>query len=204
MRRRILMEGDVIMQDLMAMRLTDTMTEYSNSEVTSVITYGFAGQTKLESISLPNCEILYSSAFNGCKNLLNLYIPKLKTIENNCFRNCSSLTGFITNENFDSRVDQSTFEGCNNLIKADFYHINKLGISPYALACANLTTLIIRNTDFVPIKNANAFGAATTKMNTGEGKIYVPESMVSAYKVDSNWSNYADQIFSLEELVSMK
>ena len=97
-------------------------------------------------------------------------------------------------------MDTSTFEGCAGLVKADFQHISNLGIGNYALACANLTTLIIRNTDFVPTKSNTAFGTATTKMNTGEGKIYVPESMVSAYKADSNWSNYADQIYSIEEL----
>ena len=201
MRRRMIVEGDVIMQDLMAMRLMDTMIEYSNSEVTSVITYGFAGQTKLETVSLPNCQTIEAHAFNGCNGLLSLNMPNLTKISHNSFRNCSSLAEFITGASFNSRLDTSTFEGCSSLTKADFYHITNLGISSYALACANLTTLIIRNTDFVPIKNANAFGATTTKMNTGEGKIYVPESMVSAYKADSNWSNYADQIFSLEELV---
>lgn len=201
MRRRILMEGDVIMQDLMAMRLMDTMIEYNNSEVTSVITYGFAGQTKLESISLPNCQAIEAHAFNGCNGLLSLDMPNLTRISYNSFRNCSSLAEFITGTCFNSRLDTSTFEGCSSLAKADFYHINNIGISSYALACANLTTLIIRNTDFVPTKNVNAFGAATTKMNTGEGKIYVPESMVNAYKEDSNWSFYADQIYSLEELI---
>lgn len=195
------MEGDAIMKDLMSARLMDTMTEYISDEVTNVVSYGFSYQTNLQSVVLPKCTKLNAGSFYGCKNLHNLYLPMLASIENNCFRNCSTLTEFITGTSFNSRLDGSTFEGCSSLTRADFYHITNLGISSYALACANLTTLIIRNTDFVPTKNANAFGAATTKMNTGEGKIYVPESMVSAYKVDSNWSNYADQIFSLEELV---
>ena len=200
MRRRMLMEGDAIMKDLMSARLMDTMTEYISDEVTNVVSYGFSYQTNLQSVVLPKCTKLNAGSFYGCKNLHNLYLPMLASIENNCFRNCSALTEFITGGNFNSRLDTSTFEGCAGLVKADFQHISKLGIANYALACANLTTLIIRNTDFVPTKGNNAFGTATTKMNTGEGKIYVPESMVSAYKADSNWSKYADQIYSIEEL----
>ena len=194
------MGGDGVMQDLMSARLMDTMTEYISDEVTNVVSYGFSYQTNLQSVVLPKCTKLNAGSFYGCNNLHNLYLPMLAFIENNCFRNCSALTEFITGENFDSRLDASTFEGCRSLVKADFYHITNLGISSYALACTNLTTLIIRNTDFVPTKHPKAFGAEGTKMNTGEGKIYVPESMVSAYKADSNWSNYADQIYSIEEL----
>ena len=199
-RRRAMMEGEMIMQDLMAARLMDTMVEYSSDEITDVVMYGFAGQTNLESVSLPNCSTLNSYAFYGCTKLSNIYFPVLKTILHNTFRNCSSLTEYITGTSFNSRLDQSTFEGCSGLIKADFYRINDLGISGYALACANLTTLIIRNTDIVPSLTATAFGAATTKMNTGEGKIYVPASMVDAYKAAANWSKYADQIYSIEGL----
>ena len=196
----MLMEGDAIMKDLMSARLMDTMTEYISDEVTNVVSYGFSYQTNLQSVVLPKCTKLNAGSFYGCKNLHNLYLPMLASIENNCFRNCSALTEFITGENFDSRLDASTFEGCHSLVKADFYHITNLGISSYALACTNLTTLIIRNTDFVPSLIKTAFGPEATKMNTGEGKICVPASMIDAYKAAANWSKYADQIYSLEEL----
>lgn len=196
--RRRMMTAE-LKEDLMLKRLTDTMTEYISDKVTNVIDYGFASQTNLETISLPNCTVLGQQAFLNCYKLSILNLPKLTTIKNNTFRNCSSLTKFITTETFDSRLDSSTFEGCSNLEKADFYHINNLGISSYALACSKLKTLIIRNEDFVPSLNSNAFGLSTTAMNTGEGCIYVPNTMVDAYKQAANWSKYSDQIFAIEE-----
>ena len=189
------------MRDLMAMRLMNTMTEYSSNEVTVVSQYGFSYQSNLESVYLPNCEIIRAGAFYNCEKLSTIYFPVLKDIgQMNVFRGCKSLTEFITGKSFDSRLDVSAFENCSNLVKADFYHINGLGIAAFALSCQNLETLIIRNTDFVPPFNVNGFGGSTTKMNTGEGKIYVPESMVSSYKANSKWSKYADQIYSIEEL----
>lgn len=200
-RRMLLNESEEIMEDLMLKRLTDTMTEYSSDEVTDVIAHGFSYQTNLESVSLPNCKTLQTGAFCGCTNLSQLDLSNLVSIPGtNVFRDCSSLTEFITTEKFNSRLDASVFEGCSGLVKADFYHITSLGIGGYALACKNLKTLIIRNTDFVPPIVSTIFGASTTAMNTGEGRIYVPGTMVDAYKADTNWSTYADQIFSIEEL----
>lgn len=190
------------MQDLMAMRLMDTMTEYSSNEVTSVISNGFARQTNLKKISLPNCTVLTDACFQECTGLQEVYLPKLQSMPGtSTFHNCSSLKEFITTNAFDSRINARTFNGCSALEKVDFYHIHTmLGISSDALNCKNLVTVIIRNTDAVPPLNATAFGGESTKMNTGEGKIYVPASMVDAYKSAANWSKYADQIYSIEEL----
>lgn len=198
-RRTMLLVEEEEMRDLLMERLTDVMTEYSSDQVQKVIKYGFAYQSNLESVSLPNCTWLDQGAFYACAKLSHLNVPKLKQIEASTFRNCSSLTEFITSEYFSSRLDASTFEGCGSLEKADFYHITSLGIGVYALACAKLNILIIRNTDFVPPIASNAFGATTTAMNSGAGRIYVPSIMVDAYKSALNWSKYAEQIFSIEE-----
>lgn len=185
--------------DTLEARMNNTMTEYSNSGIVTILEYGFASQSKLETVSLPNLTTINGSAFYGCTALSNISFPKLKEINVNAFRNCRSLTEFITNENFNSRLDSSTFEGCTELQKVDFYHINTLGISGYALACQNLVTAIFRNTDFVPQINAAAFGGATTKMNAGQGYIYVPGSAIDQYKVATNWAKYADQIRAIED-----
>lgn len=187
-------------EDLLAARLSNTMTSYSSTEIKSVINYGFGFQTKLENVSLPNCAVLNKAAFYGCEALTELYLPELIRIENNTFRNCFSLTEFISADKFDSRIDISTFEGCGKITKIDLHHVSKLGISNHAFACASLVTLIIRNTDFVaPLMTTVAFGASTTPINQGTGYIYVPAAMVSAYKAATNWSTFADQIRAIED-----
>ena len=185
--------------DTLEERLSDAMTEYSNDQVTSIIQNGMSFQTKLISVSLPNVTDIGANAFYGCSALKNIYFPKLTTISASSFGQCKSITEFITNEHFNSRIDTRTFEGCDSLLKADFYHINSLGISAYAFSCMNLETLIFRNTDFVPNMNVNAFGAIQSKMNTGQGYIYVYRSVIDQYKVATNWAKYADQIRAIED-----
>ena len=186
--------------DTLTSRITGSITAYSNDTITTIIGYGFATCGALASVDLPKVKVIKHNAFLDCIKLANLNLPALQRIEYHTFRNCRSITEFITTSNFNSRLDASTFEGCSGLKKADFYKIDvNQGISSYALACANLVTLIIRNTDAVPIASYNIFGGASTKMNTGEGYIYVPATMVASYKAATNWSKYADQIRAIED-----
>ena len=149
---------------------------------------------------MPEVTDIGQYCFLNCTKLTSIYFPKLVLLRYQSFRNCSSLTEFVSGGSFNSRIDTSTFEGCTSLTKADFKHIDsQQGFSGYSLACANLVTLIIRNTDAVPPANYSIFGSNTTKMNKGEGYIYVPASMVNAYKVATNWSKYADQIRAIED-----
>lgn len=186
-------------EDLLAARFSNSITSYSSQQVTSVSQYGFSYQTNLISVSLPACTSFETGAFYGCTSLSNLYAPKLQSISYQTFRNCSSLMEFISGDDFDSRIDASAFEGCDNIAKIDLRHVTTLGFSPYSLACNSLTALIVRNDDFVPPFGSNVFGLATTAMNQGNGYIYVPASMVNAYKEAANWSKYADQIRAIED-----
>lgn len=186
--------------DAIVSRITGSITAYSNDTITTMSGYSFASCAELASVDLPKVKVIKHHSFLDCIKLANLNLPALQRIEHNTFRNCRSITEFITTSNFNSRLDRSTFEGCSGLEKADFYKIDAgEGISGYALACANLVALIIRNTDAVPKANSDIFGGASTKMNTGEGYIYVPATMVASYKAATNWSKYADQIRAIED-----
>lgn len=179
-------------------RLNGTLTTYSNDDLVFVDRCGFAYLRKLVSVSLPNVTNISAEGFVGCSALTSFNFPRLKSIGYRCFRYCT-FSEFITGESFNSRIDSSTFENCDNLQRVDLYHINTLGISSYGLGAINLVTAIFRQTDFVPSLSITAFGGSNTKMNTGEGYIYVPASMVDAYKAATNWSTYADQIRAIED-----
>ena len=185
--------------DYFKQMLAGSMTEYIDNESTKAGPYSFAEQVQLTTVSMPEVTNIGNHCFLDCRKLTSIYFPKLVVLLYNAFRNCSSLTEFVSGESFNSRVDSSTFEGCTSLTKADFKHINIQGFGGYSLACANLVTLIIRNTDAVPPTDSTIFGNKTTKMNKGEGYIYVPASMVDAYKAATNWSSFADQIRAIED-----
>lgn len=186
-------------EDSLEQRLKNTMVEYTNPNVTQIVNYGFAGQSNLERVSLPNLQKIGEFGFCDATRLSRINFPSLVSISYQSFRRCSGLGEFITTSAFDSRIDISAFEGCNGLKKIDLYHINKLGISNYALSCKNLKALIIRNTDFVPPVQQASFGDFAANLRAGTGYIYVPAAMVDSYKAATNWSTYADQIMAIED-----
>lgn len=184
---------------------TNAITEISDASITKVARpYAFSGMTALETVNLPMCTEMANYSFLNCTSLKNVNLSSLVNIGTNGFRSCSSLEE-ITLPSYNSRFDQSTFEGCTKLKKIDvkrlfFQTQTNNSIAQYALNCNNLETLIIRNDDYIArLSGTNSFGPATTKMNSGEGRIYVPRSMVDAYKENSVWANYSSQILAIED-----
>jgi hypothetical protein len=66
--------------------------------------------------------------------------------------------------------------------------------------CSNLTTLKLRYPVVIKLAHSNIF-AYTPMSNstyTGSfGSIYVPASLVDAYKAATNWATYADRITAI-------
>ena len=102
-----------------------------------------------------------------------MILPKVTTIYNNAFGNCSSLA------------------------KVDLTLITEIKASTF-VGCSSLTTLILRNNSMVTLSNTNAF--TNSAIANGTGYIYVPDALVDTYKADSAWSTYATQIKGISEL----
>lgn len=92
-----------------------------------------------------------------------------------------------------------SFYKCTRLRKVDLG-----GVVPSSTAsntfqnASSLEQLIIRNT--ARVFNAGTFTFTGSAVKAGTCQIYVPDSLVDAYKADSVWSAYAAQIHPLSEL----
>lgn len=64
-------------EDYLAMRLTNTLTEYSNDSITSLNNYGFYMCTKLTKVSFPNVTTAGLNVFAQCPSLADVNMPKL-------------------------------------------------------------------------------------------------------------------------------
>lgn len=67
-----------------------------------------------------------------------------------------------------------------------------------AFKYTNLCSLVIeQDTSICRLLGTDAF--SETPISNGTGFIYVPDSLVDAYKAETNWSTFADQIKPLSE-----
>ena len=127
--------------------------------------------TELQSIDLHKCVLLRVSTFNGCSNLIDVSLPICETIEDDAFKNCTSLY-------------QLSLPMCSNIKFSAFY------------GCSSLSIITIGYSSVCSLRYSNAFD--DTQITSSTGSIYVPASLVDAYKSAPNWSYFSTQIFPIE------
>lgn len=152
-------------------------------------------------INLANCTNLsYNSFSNGSSGttfIKQLYIPKLQYgFNGSTFRNYISSNG--------------QFKG----IRTDLLYLRDIEtFYPGQFANANITCLVINNT--IPPEWRNSFDKQDSEVTSDDGKkdrvlsnstitnIYVPDTAVSTYQNDINWSTVQDKIKPLSQLTKV-
>ena len=141
-----------------------TISEYSNSRVTSVGPYAFCSFSSLTTVSFPNATNIGGYAFCSCSSLTTASFPNATNIGSNAFYCCSSLTtasfpnatsigsyafGYcasLTTVSFPNatNIGSNAFYVCSSLTTASFPSATSIG--PYAFcSCSSLTTVSFPN-----------------------------------------------------------
>lgn len=135
----------------------------------------------IEGTITSNVTSVRAYAFYTCSNLSTANFPNATSIGSNAFYKNSTLSNF-------NAPNVISLEG--NFI---FYQ------------CSKLKKLVLQSTTIATLSNANAF--RNTPIADGTGYIYVPNNLVADYRVATNWSTYASQIFpwvaTVEELANI-
>ena len=193
------------------------VTSISLPNVSVVYLCGCMSNKSLIYVSLPSCTAVCDSAFMSCVQLNDVYLPLCRVIGQSGFQSCSALTTI----DLPSCVvlNSHTFEDCINLESVNlpvcedingscFLNCSKI-VSLYLPKCRNITgfnvfastgllNLTLGYSSVCALGNSNAF-RYTPIAGTGSGSIYVPASLVDAYKSTRNWSVYSTHIFSIPE-----
>jgi hypothetical protein len=72
--------------------LRNSLTTYSNSNLTEVPDYTFAGCPDLTTVNLPNCTCVGNNAFHNADSLTTVDLPKCEEIRGGAYSDCNSLT----------------------------------------------------------------------------------------------------------------
>ena len=152
--------------------ITKAITSYSNPRVTKLGIYAFNQCLKLTSVNMPLVEEISAQCFAGDVNLTDVNLPVLTIMGNNAFQQCTSLT------------------------KLSFPCLTCVPMSAFRYS-GNFATLILSNSTMCTLNNKNAF--TDTPIAKGTGYIYVPQSLIEAYKTATNWVTYASQFRAIED-----
>ena len=119
--------------------------------------------------------------------------PNLEKITQYSFYGLSSLQTVTAST---AEIEAYAFQNCTNLNKITL--TNQVTIDAYAFSSRNkLDTLILNNMEISNLSNINAFD--NTAIEAHLGGIYVPDELVNYYKEATNWSTFANQIYSIND-----
>ena len=139
---------------------------------TTIAAYAFDNCSSLTNVSLPVATSIGQAAFRSCRSLTSVYLPVATTIGSNAFGNCSILTGV-------------SLPVATSIGSGAFYYCNSLS-ELYVLASSICTLGNTGALSYTPMSLSSYLGYF--------GSIYVPESLVNAYKTATNWSVYSARI----------
>lgn len=160
-------------EDYLAMRLNNTLTQYSNPDLSTLMASAFYSVTSLRSVFLPNAIV------NGA----------------NCFFGCTGLRTAVIGGTA-SKYINLTFNGCTNLGAVDVVKSQYITNSLAFQNCRALQTIILRSSQLVICGNLDNFrGTPFASGGTG-GTIYIRKSLYDHlgdgssldYKAATNWS----------------
>lgn len=177
--------------------LQGTLTTLDDTMIPEGITvlrdYTFQNNENLTSVSLQHVTDVGVSCFNSCA-ITDLYMPALETAHMQSFA-----YNPFTSVTLPSLASISTqmFQRCEQMTKADFSLATDI-MSRAFYICSSLDTLILRANQVVELSGTQHF--YQTKIESGQGYIYVPDNLVDSYKAAEGWSTYSNQIRSIDEL----
>ena len=166
-----------------------------STEITKVRNYGLIGRKSLIAIDLPKCTNVGSYAFQDCTALSNVNLPECVFVSMYALADCEKLQN--VNIPKCTRINSNTFESCKFLKKIELNLVETISYEAF-WNCNLLECVKILNTKTVcALANKNALSG--TKIESGNGYIYVPDNLIEQYKTATNWSVYANQIKPLSE-----
>ena len=117
-----------------------------------------------------SASFVTSNAFMGNTNIQTVNLPYATSVGNNAFHSCSSLS-------------QVNLPVCSYIGSDAFYN------------CSSLSMITIGYSSICSLGGSTTFG--NTQITSSTGSIYVPASLVDAYKTADNWSYFKDRICTI-------
>lgn len=154
----------------------------------------FGGNKTIQTVNLPYATNVGNRAFQNCSKLSQVNLPACSYIGDNVFYTCSSLSQVSLP--VCSTIGWYAFQACNSLSQISFPMCSYIGGNVFR-NCSSLSIITIGYSSVCRLDNSNAFH--NTPIASGTGSIYVPASLVDAYKSAENWSYYSTQIFPISE-----
>jgi len=155
-------------------------------------------RTNIQDLYLPSCKSIGGTAFAYCSSLQNVSLPIVTYIGAYAFNSCSLLQNVSIPECIS--ISNYCFSWCKNLAYLSLPKCKTIGSYAFC-SCAKLESLYLLQSS---VATLGTYAFTSTPMSISTflgyfGSIYVPASLVDAYKSANRWSVYSDRITAYVE-----
>ena len=169
-----------------------SLTKISLPMCSYIATYAFANCYNLSQVSLPICGYIEAYAFESCSSLTKISLPMCSYIAAYAFYGCTSLSQVSLPMCEIIRV--RAFESCSSLSQVSLPMCSYITSAVFRY-CSSLSRITIGYSSVCSLYSTNVFD--DTQITSSTGSIYVPASLVDAYKSAENWSVYSNIIYPI-------
>lgn len=173
--------------------VTRTISVYSNDRVSEVADYAFYNYRRLTSVSLLNCISIGANAFFLCSRLQSIDLPNCTEVRYYAFASCYNIKTF--NLPNCETVYSYGFNRCSELTSIELPLCIEIGSSAFT-GCRNLKEVYLNSVPNVTRIQLNTFSSCSNLTS-----IYVPASLVDAFKTAQYWSSMSSKIVAYREVV---
>lgn len=174
-----------------------TITEFKDDKVTVLGVGALAICKELKNVSIPNVTTLQSDAIRGSDSLETVYAPNVVTVGSSALQSNIALQSICLPKA--TSMLANALRECPALEYVELPEVQSFGGYVFEGDLA-LKAVVIRQGTTVPTTTTTTFhymfGSGISK---GTGYVYVPSALVARYKAATNWSVYASQIRALED-----
>jgi hypothetical protein len=157
--------------------------------------FAFSENYNIEHVQLDSVSVLGEYCFQNTGNyLIDIYIPNVEIICEGAFANC------VLIQSLDiplvETIGAGAFYGCYSLTTAGFPKATTIDSKAFS-SCYNLKSLYLTGSSLCTLVNSDAFtstpiGGYSASAGT-YGSIFVPASLVDAYKSATNWTYFSSR-----------
>lgn len=169
-------------------------SQIDGKPVTHIKANAFDGNTKIVSVHLNNVKTIGDYAFNNCTSLMYIDAPNVTEIGTYSFGNCGlesiELPKLLS-------MGTNAFASCNNLKRVNLGTVKRINHYCFNNSKSVEAVILPNSTEMPTLSSTNAFW--TTKIESGEGYIYVPRALIDRYKSATTWSVFASQFRAIED-----
>ena len=162
-----------------------------STNVSGIDNSAFGSCISLSQVSLPMCSYIGGYAFLYCRSLSQVSLPMCSYIGEAAFDECKSLSQISIP--MCSYIGSYAFRYCDSLKQVSLPKCSYIGNYAF-LFCYELNTITIGYSGVCSLGSSVFY---RTQITSSTGDIYVPASLVNAYKSAKNWSYFSNRIYSI-------